>query len=126
MASTGYQKVIHAINGATATTTSKEINIENAKKVSFVFKRADHSAGKTVFTVTVSADDSNYITYNKLIDNVANTNSQQLTRVGSYDTGAANATKTYTMSPEDTFAYVKVTATETTDGTHDAWVIIQY
>ena len=119
------QIITRCIKDATATTTSLAQNIEGAKKVTFIFKRSDHSAGKTVFTVTVSADDSNYITYNKLIDNVTNTNSQNLTRVGSYDTGAANATKFYTMSPEDCFKYCKVTATETTDGTHNAWIIIE-
>ena len=121
-----YTEVVRAIEDATATTTSQPINIENASKVVFVFKRSDHSAGKTVFSVTVSVDNSNYVTYSKLIDNVTNTNSQDLTRVGSYDTGAANATKFYTMSPEDAFTHVKVTATETTDGTHNAWVLIQY
>jgi N-acetyl-beta-hexosaminidase len=119
------QEVITALDGVTATTTSAAIPINGAKKVTLVFKRADHAAGKTVFSVTVSADDSNYITYNKLIDNVVNTNGQQLTRVASWDTGAANGTKFYTLSPEDTFAYLKVKATETTDGTHSAWVIIE-
>jgi len=119
------QEVIKVIDDATATTTSAAIPISGAQKVTFVFKRSGHSSGKTVFSVTVSADDSNYITYNKLIDNVANTNVQDLTRVASYDTGAANATKFYTLSPEDTFTHCKVTATETTDGTHDVWVIIE-
>jgi len=121
-----YQRLNIALNGVTATTTSQAINIENAKKVIFVFKRANHTAGKTVFSVTASADGTNFITYNKLIDNVINSNSQNLTRVASYDTGAANATKFYTLSPEDTFKEVKVTATETTDGTHSAWVLVQY
>jgi len=111
---------------ATATTTSVEQNIEDTKKVVFMFKRADHSAGKTVFTVTVSFDGTTYIAYNKLIDNVANTNGQDLTRVASWDTGAANGTKFYTMSPEDGFKFCKVTATETTDGTHSAGILKQY
>lgn len=125
MAVTTITKVLNAV---TATTTSEALDIEGAEKVVFVFNRANHNAGKTVFTVTVSVDNSNYITYNKLIDNVANTNVQNLTRVASYDTGAANATKFYTMSPEDVgcFKYVKVTATETTDGTHSAWVAVTY
>lgn len=121
-----YMVVHPALTGVTATTTSQAVNVENAKKVIFMFKREDHSAGKTVFSVTVSPDGTNFITYNKLIDNVVNSNSQQLTRVASYDTGAANATKFYTLSPGDCFKEVKVTATETTDGTHTAKVIVQY
>jgi len=120
-----FQQISHPINGATAT-TSAVVNIEGAKRVVFVFIRTDHSSGKTVFSVKVSPDNTTYITYNKLIDNVANTNSQTLTRVASYDTGAANGAKFYTMSPEDVFPYVEVTATETTDGTHDVWVIAEY
>ena len=119
-------QVIRAINGATATASSSAIDITGAKRVSFVFKRSAHASGKTVFTVTVSADNSNYITYNRLISNTASTNSQTITRVAEYDTGAANATAMFSMSPEDVMKYVKVTATETTDGTHDAWVICEY
>lgn len=121
-----FQDLSVALDGVTETTTSQEINIEDAKKVIFVFKREDHTAGKTVFSVTVSVDGTNFVTYSKLIDNVANSNAQNLTRVASYDTGAANATKFYTLSPEDGFKSVKVTATETTDGTHSAWVLKQY
>lgn len=116
-------EVVTALDGVTATTTSDAVDISQADKVVFCFKRADHSAGKTVFTVNVSVNGSDYVTYNKLIDNVANTNGQTLTRVASYDTGAANATKFYTLSPEDHFKYCTITATETTDGTHSAWVL---
>lgn len=119
------QEISHVLNAVTETTTSVPIPIAGAKKITFVFKRADHTAGKTVFSVTVSADDSSYATYSKLISNAANSNGQTLTRVAEWDTGAANGTATFTMSPEDTFPYCKVTATETTDGTHDAWVIIE-
>lgn len=121
-----YTEWIHAINGATATTTSAAINVEDAEKITLFFIRTNHSAGKTVFTVDGSPDGTTYVTYNKLIDNVANSNSQTLTRVASYDTGTANGAKFYSISPEDCFKWIRVTATETTDGTHDAWVGIQY
>lgn len=119
-------EVITALDAVTATTESEAISIEGAKRIVFVYKRADHASGKTVFSATVSVDGTNYITYNKWISNVANTNSQTLTRVASVDTGTANATGFLTMSPEDGFKYIKVTATETTDGTHSAWLLIEY
>jgi hypothetical protein len=119
-------KAYHVIVSVTDTTTSSAINIKGAQRVSFFFQRTNHTAGKTVFSVTVSVDGTTYTTYNKLIDNVANTNQQTLTRVASYDTGTANASAIYSMSPEDTFCFLKVTATETTDGTHNAWVVIDY
>jgi hypothetical protein len=119
-------QLVTALNAVTATTTSQVINIEGASKVVLFYKRADHSAGKTVFSADVSVDGSNFVTYNKWISNAANTNAQTLTRVASVDTGTANATGFITMSPEDGFREIKVTATETTDGTHSAWVYIEY
>lgn len=121
----GQQVLTHAINAATATTTSDAIDVKNAKRITLFFKRSLHSAGSTAFTVTVSIDDSTYIGYNKLITNVANTNAQTLTRVASV-TLSSDTTSMVSFSPEDCFQSIKVTATETTDGTHDAWVLVQY
>jgi len=118
--------VIHTIDGATGTATGEPINIEDAKRVVLEYKRADHASGKTVFSATVSPDGTNYIAYNKWITNATNTNAQGETRVASVDTGAANVTGFLTMSSEDVFKYLKATATETTDGTHDVWVHVQY
>ena len=119
-------EVIKVLDEVVATTTSSAINIEDAKKVVLVYKRADHSAGGTVFSATVSVDGVNYITYNKWLTNVANTNGEMQTRVASVTSGAANVTGMLTMSPEDGFKDIKVTATETTDGTHSAWLLIEY
>jgi len=114
-------ELIIALNGVTATTTSGAINIEDAKKVVLVYKRADHSSGSTVFTATVSVDGTNYVTYNKWIVNAANANTEGVTRAGSA-TLSANGAGFLTMDPDDSFKYIKVTATETTDGTHSAWI----
>lgn len=119
-------QITKVLDDVTATTTSAATPIVGAKKVVLVYKRADHGSGKTVFSAQVSVDGVNYITYNKWISNAANTNSQTLTRVASVDTGTANATGFLTMSPEDGFLDIKVTATETTDGTHSAWLYIEY
>lgn len=119
-------EVIKVLDDVTATTTSQPVNIADAKKVVLVYKRSNHSSGKTVFSATVSVDGTNYITYNKWIVNVVNAISEGETRVASVDTGAANATGFLTMSPEDGFLDIKVTATETTDGTHAAWLYIEH
>ena len=119
------QNVVRALNAVTATTTSTAIPIKNAKKVTFVFKRSNHASGSTAFTVTVSADDSTYISYAKLIDNLINGITEGVTRIAT-KTLSSDTSVTLSMSPEDCFEYLKVTATETTDGTHDAWVIVQY
>lgn len=118
--------VITALDAVTATTTSDPINVENAKKVSFLFTRSNHTSGKTVFTVTVSLDGTTFVAYNKLVANAANTNAQTTLREASYDTGTANASALYSMDLQyDAFKEIKVTATETTDGTHTAKVIIE-
>jgi len=115
-----------ALNKVTATTTSEIIDVKYAKKVSLLFIRADHGSGKTVFSVEASLNGTTFFTYNKLIPNVANSNAQTLTRVASYDTGAANATALYSLDLEnDIISAIKITATETTDGTHSAKVYIE-
>ena len=119
-----YAEVINVLNGVTAITTSQEVNIADEKKVVLLVKRADHSSGSSAFTATVSPDGTNFVDYKKWIDNVANTNGQQLTRVQT-KTLSANGSDFVTMSPEDGFKKIKVTVTETTDGTHSAWLFIQ-
>jgi hypothetical protein len=127
LSSTG-QVLTHAIDAATATTTSDAVDVVNAKRVTFFFQRTNHSAGKTVFSVLVSVDNSDFtITSAMLIPNVIGDNSKTLAHVASYDTGTANATAIYALDLSDfCFQAIKVVATETTDGTHDAWVLVQY
>lgn len=114
------------INAVTATTTSDPIDFRGVKRATWEFTRANHSSGSTAFTVTVSVDGVTYVAYNKLIDNVTNTNAQTLTRVASSSL-ASDTSKIYSMDlANDCFAFVKVTATETTDGTHTAKLIREY
>lgn len=118
-------RVFTPINGVTATTTSEEIVIAGAKKVSFMFTRTNHSAGSTAFSVTVSLDGTTYVTYNKLISNATNTNAQTLTRVASVSLASDTSTFATMDLEHDAIYSIKVTATETTDGTHTAVVIIE-
>jgi len=114
-----------ALTSVNSTTISDAVDIGGAKKVVLVLQRTNHSSGNTVYTVTVSVDGTVYIPYNKLITNVANTNGQQVTRVASY-TSSSNESVLYTLDPMDCFQFVKVTATITTDGRANAWVLAQY
>jgi hypothetical protein len=114
------------INAATETTTSASIDFEGVRKATWFFTRADHSAGSTAFTVEVSFDGTTWVGYNKLIDNVTNTNVQDLTRVATV-TLSSNTTSTVTMDLEqEAYPFVRVTATETTDGTHTAELVREY
>ena len=121
-----YSSLIPVLNAVTATTTSSAFSIEGAKKVILVYQRSVHGSGRTVFSATVSVDGVNYITYAKWITNTANAIAEGEVRVASVDTGTANVTGFLTMSPEDGFLDIKVTATETTDGTHSAWLYLEY
>jgi N-acetyl-beta-hexosaminidase len=122
----GIYRVITALDAVAATTTSEEIVVAGAKKVSFMFTRTNHSSGSSAFSVEVSLDGTTYVAYNKLISNVTNTNAQTLTRVASVS--LASNTSTYaTMDLEHDAIYsIKVTATETTDGNHTAKAIIEW
>ena len=117
--------IIKVLDGVTATTTSSAVNIEGAKKVVLVAQRAAHSSGSTAWTGTVSVDGTNFITYNKWIRNLANAIAEGVTRVTTL-TQTANGVDFITMDPDDGFKEIKITATETTDGTHSAWLYIEY
>ena len=125
MARESHSTLVPILSEVTATTTSSAYNIEGARKVMLIVKRADHSAGSSAFTAEVSVDAVNYIDYDKWIDNVANTNSQQLTRIKT-KTLSSNGTDCVAMSPEDGFKWIRVKVTETTDGTHSAWLYLEY
>jgi len=120
-----FGEVIKVLDDVTATTTSQAVNIEGATKVLLFYKRADHSSGSSAFSAQVSVDGSNYVNYNKWVDNVTNTNSQNPTRVSS-KTLSADGVDFVTMSRGDGFKYIKVKVTEVTDGTHSAWLYIEY
>lgn len=118
-------ELIKLLDAVTATTTSEKVNIENAEKVSLVFTRANHSAGASAFAVEVSIDGVNWVTFSKLISNTTNTNAQQKTRVASVSL-SSNTSSTVAMDLEnDIYRWMRVTVTETTDGTHTAKALIQ-
>lgn len=118
------RKVIKVLDGVTETTTANPINILGAEKVTLLCKRADHSAGSSTFTAKVGVG-SNLADYKKWISNAVNTNVQGLARVASLVL-SADGLDFLTMSPEDSFDTIEVKVTEATDGTHSAWLIVDY
>lgn len=120
-----YQKLIYpfGIAGVTATTTSAAIRLEGVKKLSLQVTRSNHSSGTSTFTVTVSNDGTNYVAYSKLISNVTNTNAQTITRVASVAL-ASDTSSVIEFDDSFLYAFMKVVATEATDGTHNAALIL--
>jgi hypothetical protein len=118
------RKVIKVLDEVTATTTANPVNILGAKRVTLLCKRADHSSGSSTFTAQVGVG-TDLADYSKWISNATNTNVQGLTRVANLVL-SANGVGFLTMSPEDIFDVIKVKVTEDTDGTHSAWLIVDY
>lgn len=119
--------VITALDAVTATTTSQKIWVGDYNRVAILFRRADHSAGSSAFTVKAgfgqyASDTPTMTAYNMLIDDVTNTNAQTLTRVNS-KTLSTNGDAMVWISPEAPITHLEVTVTETTDGTHSAYII---
>jgi len=127
------------LNATTTTATSSSKMVKGAKRISFYFQRGglvEANVGSTTFQVEISnnstatKDDGstlNWVVYNRLIDNVTNANSEQLTRVGSVTIEAATSTKIYSMDLEtDIIGSVRVGVTEATDGEHTVKALISY
>lgn len=111
----GAGRTVALISASTATTTSSAIGIKNAKKVTLFLSTDIPVAGyaTTTFAVTVSEDGSTWTTYNRLIDNVANTSSQNLTRVASKAYDATSTAAIVSLDLADMgFNYFKVSATQ--------------
>ncbi len=119
--------LITALNAVTATTTSQAIDITGAEKVTFAFTRAANAGGTSTFSVTGSVDGTTFVTLNNIITNVTNANSEDLTRVASVAIANTNATVVAFLDMEYmTLKEIKVTVTETSDGTHTAKVLVEY
>ena len=74
-------KTVSALSSVTMTATSSPIEIKGASKVTLLLSGNVAGTGSAIFNVDGSIDGSTFIDFNKLIDNVANTNAQELTRL---------------------------------------------
>ena len=115
------------INGSIATVAAAgaaKVKIGDASAVTIQFTRADHDSGSSNFEVEVSNDGTNWVVYNKLITNVTNTNGETLLRAAA-PTLSSDTSEVHTISPEDSFQYLRVSYVRTTDGTTDCDVWVQ-
>lgn len=125
-------RVVKALDAVTATTTSSNIYVGDARRVGVILTRADHSAGSTAYSFKGGASPDGgttaptMITINTFIDNVTNTNAQTITRVAGKTLSSNTSVLIWLNLDETPIEFLQVTATETTDGTHSAWFLIQY
>ena len=87
----GTIQIVVAENAITATNTPVSISCAGAKKIGIIFTEGGSvNARSGALTLTVSLDNGKtYVSYNMLIDNVANTNAQNFTRIASKTRAAA-------------------------------------
>lgn len=120
--------VITALDAVTATTVSSKIWIGGFKRVAVLFRRAADAGGTSAFTVKagfseLASDSPTMTAYNMLIDNVTNSSAQNLTHVNGKSIAASNGDVMLWMNPACPATHLEVTVTETTDGTHSAYII---
>lgn len=112
------QHLVTALDAVTATTTSAAISVKEATKISLQVTRANHSAGSSAFSVEGTVDGTNYAPL-ALLDTAATQ-----TRAASVTLGG-NTTEVLSIDVQNLpLLAVKVTVTETTDGTHTAQLLI--
>lgn len=114
------------LDAVTETTTSDAVNVAGAKRVTFVFTRANHSAGSSTFTVEGTLDGVTWETLNLLVTNAANDNTETKARAGSLVL-SDNGTELAALDLENFgFTEIRVAVAEGTDGTHTAKALIEY
>lgn len=124
-------KIIHyspadvGLNVVTATTTSKDIPVDGAERVSFVLTRASHSSGSSTFTVTGSLDGTTFIALNNIVTNVANTNAEQIVRAASVVLGSNTSVIASLDLTYLSLRAIRVVATIATDGSATARVNVE-
>jgi hypothetical protein len=124
-------KIITAHSAITETTTSSAIPVQGAKRIGIEFTEGGTVNNRSgVLTITGSLDGgTNFRDYNMLIDNVTNTNVQNLTRVAS-KTRAAAGTDILGLDMSIPFTHIKAVVTITDGasptGNFTVKVLVQY
>lgn len=121
--------IIPLLSAVTATTTSSGTFVGNATKLALVLTASAISAGNGVFTFDVSMDpvgtaSPTWVSYNRVVDNVTNTNAQTDTRIAS-KTLSSNTSVVLFVPDADLFNLFRTTVTRTTDGTYTAKLLVQ-
>lgn len=111
-----------SLNAVSATTTGKPVNVDGFKRIGIQLLAAAITSGNGVFTVEGSIDGLNWVALNVLIDNVTNTNAQNLTRVAS-KTLSSNSSALLWLDNLTGLLQLRVKVAFTTDGQYSAFVI---
>jgi hypothetical protein len=117
------QQTILAIDAASAaSTTSAAIPLKGVRKVTIFGTNVTNAH---TYGVTVSGDDSTFVTYNKLILNVTTTPDTRAATVAP-TSGTTNFATMALAADGDAFSSMKVVGTLVTAGTYTAKVVLEY
>ncbi len=128
-ASDGIIRTETLIDAVTAATTSKGVDCAGAKAIMLVFSSAAVGATqdrKMTLTVEVNNDDTTtYHAYNMLIDNLADSNAQSLTRVASKEIDGVAESHILWFAPETLGAitHFRVKLARNTEGTAGTFTV---
>jgi len=111
-----------SLDAVVVDTDGDAVNIEGYKRVGVQLICADHSAGNGVFTIEGTIDGTNWVALNMIIDNLTNTNVQNLTRIAS-KTLSANGSALVWLDELLALKAIRVVVDVTTDGTYSAIVL---
>lgn len=112
------------MSAVTSTTSSGSVDILGAKRVVLLADRSTHASGSATITAKVGVG-ATLVDYKKWISNATNSNAQGLTRVANLVLSSKTG-DFITMSPEDSFEFIKVTNTESGSGATSVWLIVDY
>ncbi len=102
--------LLNAVTATVANTDSTPFDVSKRQLKSIQFGVVTTS-GTAAFGVEVSNDGTNWIVYNRLTDNLTNTNVQGDTRVAAPTMGTASAQKIYFFPTSDYFRVMRVFVT---------------
>lgn len=111
------------LNGVEEDTTSSAFSIDGYDKIGLQFKAASITSGNGVFTVEGTINGTDWVALNVLVDNVTNTNAQDLTRVAA-KTLSSNSTVLVWLDSVAALKAIRVAVDVTTDGAYTANIIV--
>lgn len=114
---TGSQTGINAVTASVTYANASKVEVKNARKISAMFTRADHSSGSGAYEVYGSMDNGSTYFALPLITIAANTNAQNLIRVLSVSLSSNTSSMVAVEPVFCNLTHIAAQYTETTDGT---------
>lgn len=116
---TTYKKLLDAV---TVDTTGDAEDVSERHNMSVQFVAGDITSGNGIFSIEVSNDGVNFVTYNRLTTNATNTDTKTDIGVASV-TLNSNTSAIYFIRNGDHFRFIRAKVDVTTDGAYSAHLV---